>query len=221
VPTYLLAFLILGGVLAGGLALLPRRIRTTRSVLIHAGRSSVWESVRLFPAWHARHSKFRSMASIECCILKNGDGEEAGSLWRLYGRIGGTPYWADLRVVEVEPERCVVLALDSDRLGTERQVRDHRARLDLETVHAGLTKTTWSLEARLTGTWTRVRALGGRPRLQALLLDQGLRSLKVHVEKSVRGGVGIPVAASAGAGHPRPPVESLQPRDPRHPLNPS
>jgi hypothetical protein len=221
VPTHLLAVLILGGVLASGLALLPRRIRTTRSVLIHAGRSSVWESVRLFPAWHARHSKFRSFASIECCILKNGDGEEAGSLWRLYGRIGRTPYWADLRVVEVEPGCRVVLALDSDRLGTERQVRDHRARLDLEVVHPGLTKTTWNLEARLTGTWARVRALWNRPRLQALLLDQGLRSLKVHVEKSVRTGAAAPATASPGAGHPRPPVESLPSRDPRLPLNPS
>lgn len=220
-PTHLLAVLIVGGLLTCGLAILPRRIRTSRSVLIHAGRSSVWRSVRLFPAFHARHSKLRAFASIECCVLRDGDGEASGSLWRLYGRIGRTPYWADLRVVETVPERRCVVALEGDSLRTERRVRGHRAILDLETIHAGLTKTTWRLEADLRGTRARVHALWDRPRLQALLLDQGLRSLKVHVENTVRAETEGPSAVPPEA---RPPRESFDPRragDPRPPLNPS
>jgi hypothetical protein len=217
----LLAVLIIGGLLTCGLAFLPRRIRTSRSVLIHAGRSSVWRTIRLFPAFHGRHSKLRAFASIECCVLRDGDGETSGSLWRLYGRIGGTPYWADLRVVESDPERRCVVALEGDSLGTERRVRDHRAVLDLEPIHPGLTKTTWSLEADLRGTGARVRALWDRPRLQALLLDQGLRSLKVHVESTARAET---ERLSAVPPESRPPRESFHSRragDPRPPLNPS
>jgi hypothetical protein len=220
-PTPLLAVLIGGGLLACGLALLPRRISTSRSVLIHADPASVWHWVRPFPAFHARHAKLRAFAKVDCCLLRRGDGEESGSLWRIYGRIDRIPYWADLRVIAIEPERRCAVTLAADSLRTEQQVRDHVAVLEIERVRAGLTKATWILEAGLRGTRGRVAALWSRPRLQALLLDQGLRSLKVHVENGLREQAARSAGDPAPVAHPDAPVGSARPPDPPSPVHPS
>ncbi|HEV8700570.1 MAG TPA: SRPBCC family protein [Candidatus Polarisedimenticolia bacterium] len=182
--------LLLLGVLAAGTAgvLFARRLELTRSVMVHAPAGRAWEFVRHLPALHERHGKARELCPITAWSLRHGDGAHAGSVWRAHGDWDGSPYWADLEVVRVDPGRQLAFALRRDSLGTHRGLKTHLGTLLLETAGSDATKLTWCLRAELRGPRLILARMRSRSRLQARLFDQGLRSLKVEIDNSAREG---------------------------------
>jgi len=162
------------------------RVDLSRSVLVHAPADRAWEFIRHFPTLHSRHGKARDLCPIAEWVLRRGDGESAGTVWRGLGTWGGTGYWADVEIVRNVPARELAVSLREDSLGTHRGLRGHLGSLTLEAVDAGTTKVTWRLRARLRGPRLLLERLGAGPRLQARLLDQGLRSLKVEIDGAAR-----------------------------------
>ena len=71
-------------------------------------------------------------------------------------------------------------------MGTHRSLLDHLGVLTLETLDPGTTKLSWRLRARLRGRGLLSARLLSGDRLAARLLDQGLRSIKIALESSVR-----------------------------------
>ncbi len=178
----LLLLLLLVG--AGLLVIAAGRLDLRRSVLVHVPRAGVWEGVRHFPSLHARHGKARSLGRIEEWILQRGDGEGPGTVWRAIGWWGDAPYWAEVEIVAATPGRALAIALLRDSLGTHHGLRRHLGSLTLEELGPGTTKLTWRLRARLRGVRLRSERLLDISRLQARLFDQGLRSIKVSLEKA-------------------------------------
>lgn len=174
-----LAVVALGLVIAG-------RVNVSRSVLVHASADRAWEFVRHFPTLHSRHGKARELCPITEWVLRRGDGERSGTVWRALGSWGGTGYWADIEIVRNDPGRELAVSLRGDSLGTHRGLRGHLGSLTLEPVGSTTTKVTWRLRARLRGPRLILERLGAGPRLHARLLDQGLRSLKVEIDGAAR-----------------------------------
>lgn len=153
---------------------------------MHAPAGRVWEFVRHLPALHERHGKARDLCRITEWTLRHGDGEHAGSVWRVRGAWDGSDYWADLEIVKVDPGRQLAFSLRRDSLGTHRALRKHVGTLLLEETGSGTTKITWNLRAELRMPRLLLARLRSRSRLQARLFDQGLRSLKVLIDNSER-----------------------------------
>ncbi len=160
-----------------------RSLDVERSVLVHLPVERVWDSVRRFPSLHARHGKARRLGSVDEWVLKRGDGESPGSIWCARGCWGDGPYWAELEIVRVAEGRELSISLLRDSLGTHRGLREHLGSLTLEAVSPGTTKLTWQLRAKLRGPRLRLLSILARPRLQARLFDQGLRSIKTGLER--------------------------------------
>ncbi len=179
-PALLLVFAL---VVVGLLLRTTGRLDLRRSVLVHVPLASAWRRVRHFPSLHARHGKMSQLGPIDDWVLRQGDGEGAGSIWRAVGRCGDSPYWADVEIVIAQPGRQMAITLLRDSLGTERGVREHLGAMRLEELGPGTTKVTWRLRARLHGARLRAERLLSLTRLQARLFDQGLRSLKASLEK--------------------------------------
>jgi len=158
------------------------RVSLSRSVLVHAPANRAWEFIRHFPTLHSRHGKARELCPITGWILRRGDGECSGTVWRALGTWGGAGYWADVEIVRNDPGRELAVSLRGDSLGTHRGLRGHLGSLTVEPVGSEATKVTWRLRARLCGPRLIMERLGAGPRLQARLLDQGLRSLKVEID---------------------------------------
>jgi len=158
------------------------RLDLSRSVLVHAPTSRAWEFIRHYPTLHARHGKARDLCQINEWMLRRGQGEDAGTVWRALGTWGGAEYWADVEIIRVDPGKELAISLRRDSLGTHRGLRGHLGSLSLEAVAPDTTKLTWRLRARLRGPRLILERLVACPRLQARLLDQGLRSLKVEID---------------------------------------
>jgi|SRR5207245_1944923 len=180
-PILLILALLL--VAAGVLFVSSGRLDLRRSVRVHVPLAFVWSAVRHVPTLHGRHGRALKDGGIDDWILRRGDGESAGSIWRGHGRWGGLPYWVDVEIVRSKPGRDLAITLTRDSLGTQRRLRGHLGELILEEVAPGTTKVTWRLRARLRGARMRAERLLSLPRLQARLLDHGLRSLKVGIER--------------------------------------
>jgi polyketide cyclase/dehydrase/lipid transport protein len=180
-------FAALSGLLPGG------RLDLSRSVLVHADSRRVWEVVRSLPALHEGHGKVRSFGRITGWSLVRGDGDAAGSVWRARGTWGATPYWADVELLRVVPGEELAIRLCRDSLGTHRGLRDHVGLLTLQPIGPDLTKITWRLRARLRSPRLLLARIVACKRLRALLLDQGLRSLKIEVDDAI--GTRAPVPA--------------------------
>lgn len=196
------AVVALGLVIAG-------RVNVSRSVLVHAPADCAWEFIRHFPTLHSRHGKARELCPITEWVLRRGDGERPGTVWRALGSWDGTEYWADVEIVRNESGRELAVSLRGDSLGTHRGLRGHVGSLTLEPVGSTTTKVTWRLRARLHGPRLILERFGAGPRLHARLLDQGLRSLKVEIDGAARRSTEDPVqpasrADAAGAPPPRP-----------------
>jgi hypothetical protein len=179
--------LVLCPLLAAFFGLLPGgRLDLSRSVLVHASTESAWEIVRKLPDLHGRHGKTKDFGSIVGWSLRHGDGESAGSVWRVQGTWRRVPYWADVQVIRIVSGRELTIRLLRDSLGTERGLRDHLGSLSLEMIGPDATKITWRLRARLRDPRLLLARLLSLPRLRARLFDVGLRSLKVEIDQVVR-----------------------------------
>jgi len=189
-PTGLGVLVIVTAAAAGMLGVLSLlvvgRIDSSRSILVHAPVDRAWTSIRHFPTLHARHGKAGDFGRIEEWTLRHGDGVHAGSIWRGSGTWGVKPYWADVEIVWADPGRAIAFSLRRDSLGTHRGLRHHMASLRLEHVATGTTKVSWRLRAHLRGPRLILERLRASARLRARLLDQGLRSLKVEIDRSTR-----------------------------------
>lgn len=205
-----LAILATGVALIAGFGLLRgRRLDQRRSVLVHVPARQVWESVRDLPALHGGFGKAREFGAARDFILHAGDGETSGSIWRVQGQWGGALYWAEVEIVRFKPQEVIGFRLLRDSLGTHRRLQDHLGALSLEAIDPRTTKVSWRLRARLRGPRLLVSRLLFRDRLAARLLDQGLRSIKLTLESSVRR-----PRAAAGDGPqeaPHAPAESARP----------
>jgi len=185
-PTGLLVLAIasVSGLLVVLWLLVAGRVDLTRSIVVHAPVDRAWESIRHFPTLHTRHGKARHLCRFEEWTLRRGDGEHAGTIWRGSGAWGIKPYWADVEIVWTAPGREIAFSLRRDSLGTQRGLCDHVGSLRLESVDAATTKVTWLLGARLRSPRLILERLRAGSRLRARLLDQGLRSLKVEIDRS-------------------------------------
>lgn len=215
----LVLFAVLALLLAGALARRGRRLDLRRSVLIHAPAARVWEALRHFPTLHERHAKSRDFAMMRDCELRAGDGEGPGSIWRVSGTWEDAPYWADVEIVRCEPGREIAFHLVRDSFGTHRSLRGHLGTLALEALDPGTTKLTWILEARLRGPRLLAARWLSRERLQARLLDHGLRSIKIALERPP----GVPaMETAAGRAEPdRPRPDEPPPPPPPRPFEPT
>jgi len=192
-----LVFLLLA---AAFLGLLPGgRLDLSRSVIVRGTPDRIWEFVRNLPALHARHGKGRDVGVITEWSLRHGDGEGAGSTWRARGTWRGAPYWADVEIVRAEPGKELAIHLLRDSLGTHRGLRIHVGSMTLEPAGPAATKITWRLRARLHNPRLLLVRLLFPSRLRARLFDQGLRSLKVEIEKAAHRDE---IAVEAPAGQP-------------------
>ncbi len=190
-PTSLGVFAIALAVASGALVVLlglvaAGRVDLSRSIVVHAPLDRAWESIRRFPTLHARHGKARDLCRITEWTLRRGDGERAGTVWRCSGTRDGRPYWADVEIVRIVPGREIAFSLRRDSLGTHRGLSRHLGSLCLDSVDTGATKVTWRLDARLRGPRLILERLRAGSRLRARLLDQGLRSLKVEIDRSAK-----------------------------------
>ena len=181
-PVVAIAALVLAVFAAAVLLRASARVELRRSVRVHATPRQVWETVGRFPDLHGRHGKARGLGPIEGWSLRQGDGNGSGTVWRATGTLAGAAYWADVEVVRAEAPRVLEVTLKADSLETERGLRAHRGVLTLEPADGGTTKVTWTLQAHLRGLRARLRRLTASGRLHALLLDQGLRSIKGRIE---------------------------------------
>ena len=195
------SILLLGlALLAGlGLVLRGRRFDQRRSVLIRAPAARVWDSVRHLPALLGGFAKARDFGDVQDFFLRAGDGETPGSVWRVEGSWESAPYWAEVEIVRCTPEQELAFRLLRDSFGTHRRMCHHLGSLTLEAMDAGITKLTWRLRATLRGPRLLAARLLWSDRLQARLLDQGLRSIKIALEASERRAPGTP---SPGAPPP-------------------
>jgi len=185
---------------AAFLGLLPGgRLDLSRSVMVRSTPDRIWEFVRNLPALHARHGKGRDVGVITEWSLKHGDGEGAGSTWRARGTWRGAPYWADVEIVRAEPGKELAIHLLRDSLGTHRGLRIHVGSMTLEPAGPDATKITWRLRARLHNPRLLLARFLFPSRLRARLFDQGLRSLKVEIEKAAHRDE---IAVEAPAGQP-------------------
>jgi len=192
-----LVFLLLA---AAFLGLLPGgRLDLSRSVIVRGTPDRIWEFVRNLPALHARHGKGRDVGVITEWSLRHGDGEGAGSTWRARGTWRGAPYWADVEIIRAEPGKELAIHLLRDSLGTHRGLRIHVGSMTLEPAGPAATKITWRLRARLHNPRLLLVRLLFPSRLRARLFDQGLRSLKVEIEKAAHRDE---IAVEAPAGQP-------------------
>jgi polyketide cyclase/dehydrase/lipid transport protein len=200
-PLFLLPLLLVSIVLVSVAWLISaaaRELDLKRSVLVHLPVDRVWASVRHFPTLHARHGKVRHLGSVDEWVLRRGDGESPGSVWRALGRWGRNPYWAELEIIRAVECRELSISLIRDSLGTHRALTAHLGSLTLEPVAPGTTKLTWRLRAKVRGPRLRIVRILSLPRLQARLFDQGLRSIKVNLEKEAERPA-VPVAAGEAA----------------------
>ena len=185
--------------LAATFRLIPGgRIDLSRSVLVHAPCERVWEFVGSVPALHAGHGKIREYGRVTDWSLRHGDGGSAGSVWRVLGTWGPSPYWADVEILRLVPGREIAIRLRRDSLDTQRGLRDHVGTLSLEPIGPDATKITWRLGARLQGPRLLLVRLLSCRRLRARLLDQGLRSLKVEIDNATKAGEQRPAAPPGG-----------------------
>jgi len=176
------AMAVLAAVIVLMALVIAGRVNLRRSVLVHAPADHAWEFVRHFPTLHTRHGKARELCPITEWVLRRGDGERSGTVWRALGTWGGAGYWADVEIVRNDPGRELTVSLRGDSLGTHRGLRGHLGSLTIEPVGSAATNVTWRLRARLRGPRLILERLGAGPRLYARLLDQGLRSLKVEID---------------------------------------
>jgi len=182
---FILTTLVLLLLAAAFLGLLPGgRLDLSRSVIVRGTPDRIWDFVRNLPALHARHGKGRDVGVIAEWSLKHGDGEGAGSTWRARGAWRGAPYWADVEIIRADPGRELAIRLLRDSLGTHRGLRIHVGSMTLEPAGPDATKITWRLRARLHSPRLLLARLLFPSRLRARLFDQGLRSLKVEIEKA-------------------------------------
>ncbi len=168
-----------------------RRVMERRTVLLHVPADRAWEFIRHFPTVHSGHARARGSVVVDRYLLKRGDGEEAGSVWRAEGLWGGAPYWADIEIARSIPQQELSVRLVHDSLGTHRGLADHLGTLSILPDGPGTSKLTWSLYARLKGPRLRMAQVLDPGLVKMRLLDVGLRSLKVSIEAAH--------AASAGA----------------------
>jgi hypothetical protein len=196
VATSLVILLIVLGVRAG------RDVDLNRAVLLHAPVEVAWEHIRFFPSLLATHGRVHAAGSIQDYALQKGDGETVGSIWRARGRWRGSPYWADVAIDQIEPCREIAVRLVQDSLGTHRGLTFHRGILRLEPNGPDSSKLSWRLEARLRGIHLLFARLRSFERLQARLLDLGLRSIKIAIDRVARDALavaaledGVPLAA--------------------------
>jgi len=193
--TLLSLLAVLLGILPDG------RIDLRRTVLVRAPTGPVWSVVSNLPALHGAHGRMGDFCRITGWSLRHGDGLGAGSVWRASGVWGSAPYWADIEILRAERGRTIAFRMRRDSLGTERGLRHHSGSLSLAPIDAGATKVTWHLSARLRGPRLVAARYVAPQRLRALLLDQGLRSLKVEIEGLTAG------AASRHAAPLDPPAD--------------
>lgn len=179
------------------------RYETRRSVLVRLPHDRIWDMVRDLPDLHSRHGKGRAFGGLVSWEVLRGDGGGAGSLWAAQGDWKGGPYRAEIALVEVEAPRRLVYTLRRDSFGTHRALRAHRASLTLEPAGAGVTKIALHLEARLRGVRARLLRLRSRPVLEARLLDLGLRSFKLHLERGRNGAESVAPGGGPGIAAPR------------------
>jgi hypothetical protein len=201
VSILLLGLALLAGI---GLVLRGRRFDQRRSVLIRAPAARVWGCVRHLPGLLGGFAKARDFGDVQDFILRAGDGEMPGSLWRAEGSWGSAPYWAEVEIVRCTPERELAFRLLRDSFGTHRRVRHHLGSLTLEAMDAGITKLSWRLRATLRGPRILAARLLWSDHLQARLLDQGLRSIKIALETSERRAPGTPAPGAPRPGVPAP-----------------
>lgn len=214
-PLLLLAasLLVVVPLIAVVLGLLPGcRLDLSRSVLVHAPAEVVWDQVRGLPALLSRHGKARDFGLIADWTARHGNGESPGSVWRAHGTWRGSPYWVDVEIARVDPGKEVAIRLRRDSLRTERGLREHLGALTLQPLGPEATKVTWRLRARLRGPRIVLARLASSGSLQARLLDLGLRSLKIEIDRLARDRE-APAGHPAGAAReivvpPRPPADS-------------
>ena len=219
VPTLLLGLALLVGLIV---ALRGGRFDQRRSVLIHAPAARVWEFVRHLPALLGGFAKARDFGDVQEFSLKAGDGETPGSVWRVAGAWESSPYWAEVEIVRSRPGHELAFRLLRDSFGTQRRLRHHLGSLTLEAMDARVTKLSWRLRARLRGPRLLAARFLARDRLQARLLDQGLRSIKIALEASERRAPGEPPPGPPKPGFPVPEeaASTLAPKgpDPESPI---
>ena len=162
-----------------------------RTVLLHVPSAVGWEFLRHYPTLHAAHARSRSLWTFDEYRLLRGDGESAGSAWHARGRCGDRPCWAEFEIVKYEPGKAIAVRLARDSFGTHRGLSRHVASLTLEESASGSTKLTSRLRARLTRPRLWFARLVAPDRLQARLLDVGLRSIKADSD-AVKLGTAVP-----------------------------
>jgi hypothetical protein len=190
------------------LLLVPgRRPREHRSVLVHVPLARAWEVVGDLPSLIRHHGRLDAARRIESWALQRGDGRIAGTIWRVEGRWGVSPYSAELEILACEAPHRLEFRLRRDSLRTHRGLLEHCNSMTLEAIGPERTKISWTLRARLRAGRLRAAWLLSRPRLQARLFDVGLRSIKMALEQESRDD-----APSARTGVPldapgRPPLD--------------
>jgi hypothetical protein len=155
-------------------------------VVLRVPLEVAWEKIRDFGALQAAHGRGRPLLRVESSELRRGDGLAPGSIWRQRGRWGEQPWWAEIELVAVEPPRRIEVSLVRDVFGTHAGLAHHRCILELKAEGPRATKLRFRLRARTHGArLTLARTFSPRS-LQARLLDLGLRSLKVDIDRLAR-----------------------------------
>jgi hypothetical protein len=158
-----------------------------------------WKSIRDFGALHMAHGRGRPLVKIGSSTLLRGDGLEPGSIWRQRGTWDGANFFCEIEIVESEAPQRLVVSLHRDSFGTQQGLTRHRCIIDLAPFDAHSTR----LRLRMTARLNNLRLVLGRTfspeRMQARLLDLGLRSLKLALE-----GAGATAAEAAVMPLPMP-----------------
>jgi hypothetical protein len=199
------ASLVLAGLIAALLLRLRscRVVSSTRSVLLHIPIESAWNVVSDFPALFAAHGHGRRFLRVTSSALEHGDGRTAGSVWLQSGTWGRRPYSARIEILAVEAPCLLAIRLIEDTLGSERGLLRHRGELRLRAVSERSTKVTWRLSARLDGLPNMLGRLFVPERVDARLLDLGLRSLKAAIDGGARPTFAAPVPEPFRSPQPR------------------
>jgi len=163
-----------------------RPCRESRSVLLHVPIEVAWTRIRDFGALQAAHGRGRPLLRVESSKLQRGDGLTPGTVWRQEGRWGDQPWWAEIEIISVEPPRWLEVTLLRDVFGTRYGLEYHRCFVELKPEGADSTKLSFRLRARTRGARLTLARTFSPERLSARLLDLGLRSLKVEVDRLAR-----------------------------------
>jgi hypothetical protein len=191
--------------------LTARSFEGTRTVLVHLPAAAAWEAVRDFGALHAAHVRGRGRLRITASTLCDGDGAAPGSAWRQRGLLDDSPYWAEIGLVAADAPRALAVRLLRDSLGTERGLARHHLEIRLVPEGDRGTKLVLRVSARLTGVRLPLMQRLAPARLAPLLLDLGMRSVKIAMDEQaavVTGGGFADTRAGLAGAIPPPSIPS-------------